>query len=356
MTECSYFRCDLTAGIMGRLLDVGYYANAIRRSLPHADPLALWGLGNNQVTQVVSEGHRLASIAFTGTQDVTSEGFRVTHLLAQVASALGFCTVAGNAYGIDMAMMLGTLSRSEYSHLFDHDAGREAGVRQIVVLSCGLNLRVPKYSYIETGIIRDDGLYLAFINDRTPLIRDLLSLRAGLIVDLADALIVTEAGNRGALDTVNRAIESWKPVLAIDWGKDDRAYCRTGCHVLRELASDRPDCDRLSVLIAPYLQYQTSIYDYSCAHPEFRHSEVPVDGSGNLDAYKSSRALSEHLLERVDTYKCRTGSPLIRLVDFRTVLLSDEEVLERREERALAAANHLKTLFPCTATARYSAL
>jgi predicted Rossmann fold nucleotide-binding protein DprA/Smf involved in DNA uptake len=238
--------------------------------------------------------------------------------MAQVAAALGICTIAGNTYGVDIATMLGTLSHGEFSAIGYQD--KDPDVRQIVALPSGMQSREPRVLYIEEGVLKDRGVYVSLLNNNFPLQTELLSPRDRLIVELSDGLVVTEAGNRGAFDTIIWAIEAQKPILAIDWGRTDTRDVRSGCHVLRALKEqaekdpkeDQPDT--LAALLDGPLQAQTTHYHFSSAHPSEKANEVPQDGSGNKEVYQNSRTLAVHLLAEIRKYQSCTGHPLIRLV------------------------------------------
>jgi predicted Rossmann fold nucleotide-binding protein DprA/Smf involved in DNA uptake len=337
---------DLEKEILGKSLsDPDYYKNVISEFDQNPKNRVLWGCGKKSVTQAVSQNENILALGFTGTQDSSNEGFRVTHLIAQVAAAHGICTIAGNAYGVDIAVMLGTLSRDEFSFIFE--AG-ENPVHQIVALPSGIRSRAPRISYVEKGVYEDNGLYISLLNNDKPLRRELLSPRDRLIVELSDALIVTEAGNRGSFDTIIWAIETKKPILAIDWGRTDEKDVRSGCHILRELKkqSENPNeekLDKLVELLGEPLKAQTTHYHFSSAHPRKRSDEVPRDGSGNKVGYQNPEAFAKHLLDKIGEYRSSHG-PMINLVYFREIMPPHNGDAAKRERKARIVAKYLQEL------------
>ncbi len=330
-----------------------YYGRVIKEIDPHANEKALWVYGARPFTQEGCQNRHTPTLGFTGTQNLTNKGFRVTHLVAQVAAALGICTVAGNAYGVDLTVMLGTLSRDEFCQTIQERI-IDPPVRQIAVLPSGILSRAPKFSYVERGLLADDGLYISLLCSNAPLRQELLSPRDRLIVELSDALVVTEAGNRGTFDTIVWAIETRTPIIAVDWGRTDKEGVRSGCHILRELkdqAEREPGQRKLSELtklLREPFEALTSLYHFSCAHSEERFDEVPRDGSGNRKGYQSPRELGEHLLDKILEYQNDSSSPMINLIDYKDITPPHNGEPLKRNDKAREVSKRLWKLIPRT--------
>jgi len=336
-----YELCPLTEQIqiLGRKLDDKYYNNVINSIKSPSDNHGLALFAKDSALRVLSRrDERVPAIAITGTQDISHEGFRVTHLIAQVAAYLGYCNVLGNTYGVDTTGMLGALSGLCEPEVFDNtnlQAGATPDIPIIVCLPSGIKSRVPKCPYIEQGVLRANGLYLSLLDSNDPLRTDLLSPRDRLMVDFCDILIVTEGGNRGVFDTVIWALEARKPVLALDWLDGDHDPNTSSYGILRELQACQPDLARLTQLLRPCLEYQTSHYRFSPAHRDRRRV---TDASENDKGFTNEKEFAEHLSTIVRESRAE-GQELVHLVSASQVTPKHNGHLDDWREKAKTIAD-----------------
>src|SRR5262245_17520240 len=107
------FPADITPSFLGRSLNSTYFQNVVTQIKPSpttASAVTVWCVGDS----TVGLSQPIRTIGFTGTQDISNLGFRITYLLAQCLACMGYCTASGNAYGVDLTSVLGTLARSEF--------------------------------------------------------------------------------------------------------------------------------------------------------------------------------------------------------------------------------------------------
>jgi len=328
MSQSRLFFHPLEQPLLRRPLDKRYYGTVAKQLNAPGASECIWCFGNEAVIEAHKNGEYIPAVGFTGTQQISNEGFRVTSLLAQVASALGFCVVTGHAYGVDMAAMTGALSWRDVSEAVG-DRLVESPIRQIVALPSGIKSRAPRYSFIESGLLEGNGLYLSLLDDERAIQYSVLSPRDRLIVDMSDVLIVTEAGVRGSMDTINWAIEQGKKVLAVDGGDGGRDPVKRGYRwyrnpektsygILRELCESEPDLKTLERLLETHFAAQVSNYDFSCAHPHLRCRDVCGNGCSNRPGYRTCPELARHLLETVNRNGCY-NSPSIELVRLKEI-------------------------------------
>ncbi len=121
----------------------------------------------------------------------------------EVAGALGWSVVSGGAIGIDAAV---------------HRAALERGVSQLAVLPCGPDRPYPpQHEGLFRGILGREGSGLLFAQRRgTAAARAMFASRNRVVVGLADAVLVVQAGSRsGSVVTGRLALRHRVPLAAV---------------------------------------------------------------------------------------------------------------------------------------------
>ena len=141
-------------------------------------------------------------IAIVGTRKPTPYGKEVTFQLAYNLAKKGVIIVSGLAYGIDATA---------------HKATLEAGGTTIAVLANGLDTVYPvAHQRLAREILNGGGALLSEYPSGTGARQFQFLARNRIVSGLADAVIVTEAGERsGTLSTVNHALDQNKEVFAV---------------------------------------------------------------------------------------------------------------------------------------------
>lgn len=144
---------------------------------------------------------RIVSVAIVGSRKPTSYGKQVTFDLAYNLAKRGVIIISGLAVGIDAAAHKGAL---------------EAGGTTLAILAHGLDMLYPQQHHtLARQILKKGALISEYQAGVTPRPYYFLA-RNRLVSGLADALIVTEAGERsGTLATVTFALEQGKEVFAV---------------------------------------------------------------------------------------------------------------------------------------------
>lgn len=307
----AYDTLPLGSCILGKKLDADYYAtvqaaiqpsNNSRLTGPHRSGF-FFAYGKRSALEELQRKPVKHLVGFTGRQDLSAEGWRGTHLIAQVVTALHLIPVSGHAYGADLAVEMGGLSKNEFSRFSNKT--NDIQLRQLVVLPSGIRSRAPKHFFLDEAVVEQDGIFIALLPGRSKLATELLSPRDRLIVELSDLLIVTEAGVRGTMDTIHWAIELGRPIVAIKWNEVTEA--RTGWLILQELSREEPNIRMLEKMLKRHFSHQTWHYSFSPMHPTERAKDVPKDGSRNRPGYRSPAECAQTLVRKVKSNKVRIG-------------------------------------------------
>ena len=145
---------------------------------------------------------RGTTVAIVGTRQPTPYGRRVTFDLAYKLAQKGVVVISGLAYGIDAIA---------------HRATLEAKGTTLAVLGNGLDTIYPAaHRQLAMDIISAGGAVLSEYPEGTPAMKHHFLQRNRLVSGLADAVIITEAGERsGTFSTVSHALEQGKEVFAV---------------------------------------------------------------------------------------------------------------------------------------------
>jgi DNA processing protein len=157
-------------------------------------PKTLYSLG-------LPPSKRVITVAIVGSRKPTPYGKEVTFDLAYTLAKKGVIIISGLAYGIDTAAHRGAL---------------EAGGTTLAILAHGLDMLYPEsHRSLARQILKKGALISEYEAGVTPRPHYFLA-RNRLVSGLADAIIVTEAGERsGTLATVTYALEQGKEVFAV---------------------------------------------------------------------------------------------------------------------------------------------
>jgi DNA processing protein len=145
--------------------------------------------------------NRQISVAIVGSRKPTPYGKEVTFKLAYNLAKRGVVIISGLAYGVDSIAHRGAL---------------EAGGVTIAVLPSGLEQIYPAaHRRLAEEILEKGGALISEYESGSPQKYQFLA-RNRLISGLADAVIITEAGERsGTLSTTNHALDQNKEVFAV---------------------------------------------------------------------------------------------------------------------------------------------
>lgn len=141
-------------------------------------------------------------VAIVGTRKPTPYGKEVTFDLAYKLAKRGVVIVSGLAFGVDAIAHRGAL---------------EAGGTTIAILPGGLeNIYPAAHRKLAEEIIEKSGALISeYESDASPQKYHFLA-RNRIVSGLADAVIITEAGERsGTLSTTNHALDQNKEVFAV---------------------------------------------------------------------------------------------------------------------------------------------
>lgn len=144
---------------------------------------------------------RVTTVAIVGTRKPTPYGKEVTFDLAYTLAKEGVIVISGLAYGIDAVAHRGAL---------------QAGGITMAVLAHGLDMLYPQTHHdLAAQISQKGSLISEYPAGVTPRPHYFLA-RNRLISGLADAVIITEAGERsGTFATAHYALEQGKDVFAV---------------------------------------------------------------------------------------------------------------------------------------------
>jgi DNA processing protein len=145
--------------------------------------------------------NRQISVAIVGSRKPTPYGKEVTFKLAYNLAKRGIVIISGLAYGVDSIAHRGAL---------------DAGGTTIAVLPSGLDHIYPAgHRKLAEEIVEKGGALISEYESGSPQKYQFLA-RNRLISGLADAVIITEAGERsGTLSTTNHALDQNKEVFAV---------------------------------------------------------------------------------------------------------------------------------------------
>ncbi len=223
----------------------------------------LWSVG-------AVEGLRLPTVAIVGTRAATPYGARLAHSFALALGRAGCCVVSGLALGIDAAAHRGAI---------------ESGTPTVGVLGCGHEHFFPRRNRdLAEQMIAGGGGVLSPFPPEQPAYPSQFLDRNGIVVALADAVVVIEAPSRsGALNTASWAAGRI-PVLAVP-GDVDRPHVQGCLALLRDGATLARSAD--DVLEALGLRTQAARRARR-RPPEDRLARDVLaalrDGNGSLDA------------------------------------------------------------------------
>ncbi len=218
------------------------------------------------------------NLAIVGTRRVTRYGADVTARLAGDAAAAGMVIVSGLALGVD------TIA---------HQAAVEAHVPTVAVLGGGLARLHPQENIaLARAIVNGGGAVISEFPMRCPASRSSFPRRNRIVARLADAVLVTEAGEKsGALITAELAAE-YSLVMAVP-GRIDNPQA-AGCHRLIKTGA---------TLVENFSDIQNAMHlgllplDFSVREPE---AEYRV--SGMSDLAPESRLILEKLSGKECTF------------------------------------------------------
>jgi DNA processing protein len=146
--------------------------------------------------------NRQISVAIVGSRKPTSYGKEVTFKLAYNLAKRGVVIISGLAYGVDSIAHRGALA---------------AGGVTIAVLPSALEQIYPAaHRRLAEEIIEKGGALISEYGSGTSPQKYQFLARNRIISGLADAVIITEAGERsGTLSTTNHALDQNKEVFAV---------------------------------------------------------------------------------------------------------------------------------------------
>lgn len=182
---------------------------------------------------------RIPTVAIVGTRRPTQYGKQVTFDLAYKLAQRGIVVVSGLAYGIDAAAHAGAL---------------EGGGRTIAIMAHGLDAVYPKGNRtLAEKIIAYRGALISEYPENTPVMKHQFLARNRLVSAVADAVIVTEAGQRsGTLSTITHALEQGKEVFAVP-GAITSPQSVGPNNLLKQGAHPVTSVDDVLAVIAPHL-------------------------------------------------------------------------------------------------------
>lgn len=141
-------------------------------------------------------------VAVVGSRGVTPYGRQVTERLVRELAGHGVVVISGLAIGVDGIA---------------HTACLDAGGTTVAVLANGLNSIYPaSHTALARRILEQGGTIMSEYPEGTPGYPGNFIARNRIVAGLADALLVTEAGERsGTLHTARFALEQGREVLAV---------------------------------------------------------------------------------------------------------------------------------------------
>jgi len=178
-------------------------------------------------------------VAIVGSRKPTSYGKEITFKLAYDLAKRGVIIVSGLAYGVDAVAHKGAL---------------EAGGTTIAVLANGLDTIYPvSHTKLASDILKNGGALLSEYPPETSARQFQFLARNRIVSGLADAVIVTEAGERsGTLSTVNHALDQNKEVFAVP-GNITSLLSIGPNRLIQQGASPVLKADDVLEIIAPHL-------------------------------------------------------------------------------------------------------
>ena len=146
----------------------------------------------------------MPGIAIIGSRRTTREGMADGQHFAAFAAREGMNVISGLAVGADTAAHTGALA---------------ARGTTTAILAYGLNRESPDNAALQQRIARQGGLLLTEYAPNVPRGYTTLVERDRLQAALADAVVLVQSNVKrgGSMHAVNTAIESGKPVFAIDY-------------------------------------------------------------------------------------------------------------------------------------------
>lgn len=155
-----------------------------------------------QLGKPLGELLKRPTVAIVGSRQLSPYGRQITEDLASKLAGQGIVIISGLAYGADAAA---------------HTAAIHAGGLAIAVLPSPLDNIVPVNNrYLAELILEQGGALISEYGPGEPPFKQNFIARNRIMSGLADAVVITEAGEKsGALHTARFAFEQDKPVLAV---------------------------------------------------------------------------------------------------------------------------------------------
>jgi DNA processing protein len=150
----------------------------------------------------LSELLKRPCVAIVGTRRISAYGQQVTRELARDLAEQGVVIISGLAFGVDALA---------------HRAALEAGGLAIAVLPGPVDKIAPANNYrLAEEILANGGALVSEYASGMPPLRQYFIARNRLVSGLADAVLITEAGEKsGSLYTANFALQQGKDVLVV---------------------------------------------------------------------------------------------------------------------------------------------
>ena len=226
--EFSGAEADLeTAAVMGaRLVTPGdaEWPQRLRMAgwLEGSTPVALWVRG-----QGVLPGADVATVAVTGTRAATAYGEHVASEFAGDLAMRGAAVLSGSGFGIEGSVLRAALG---------------VGASPVAVLPCGLDRAYPSGHARLLERVAEQGVVVSEypfgseprrerFHGSARLLAALADANDNGIINIADAVVVPEAGGRGrALSVAREAHRLGRAVYAVPGPVTSAAS--TGCHAL----------------------------------------------------------------------------------------------------------------------------
>jgi DNA processing protein len=221
--------------------------------------------------------NRQISVAIVGSRKPTPYGKEVTFKLAYDLAKRGVVIISGLAYGVDSIAHRGAL---------------EAGGTTIAVLPSGLDHIYPAgHRKLAEEIVEKGGALISEYESGSPQKYQFLA-RNRLISGLADAVIITEAGERsGTLSTTNHALDQNKEVFAVPGNITSHLSIGPN-RLIQQGAHPILKVDDILEIIAPHLLH-SQIPIVRITNPkEMKIIELIRRGIGNRDELQQQSGLS----------------------------------------------------------------
>lgn len=162
-------------------------------------PIALWVRGESHLTELTTP-----PVTITGSRAATACGSTVASQIAGDLSRAGVTTVTGGGFGIEEAVITGSLASASTTPT-------------IVVTAAGLERTFPvAHSRLFEAVVEEGGLLLSENPPRTPVSKGSSQRRARLLAALGATTVIVEAGLRsGSRLVAHQASALGRPVGAV---------------------------------------------------------------------------------------------------------------------------------------------